>query len=96
MDKIAILSLLLVCALAIAASPARADSGANKSSSSTATQSRQSGASAAASVIGAIGSLVPGLITNVAPLVLLFGLGALMMPALGMSAMGLLRESRRR
>lgn len=55
----------------------------------TATQSRQS----AATMLGAIGSLVPSLISNVAPLVLLFGLGALMMPSLGM---GLLRESRRR
>ena len=64
--------------------------------SQTATQSRQSGVSAAASVLSAIGSLVPGLITNVAPLMLLFGLGALMMPSLGLGAMGLLRESRRR
>lgn len=47
-------------------------------------------------MLGTLGSLVPGLITNVAPLVLLFGLGALMMPALGLNAMGLLRESRRR
>lgn len=71
-------------------------SSAKSASSSTATQSRQSPISVAASMVGALGSLVPGLITNVAPLVLLFGIGALMMPSLGLSAMGLLRESRRR
>lgn len=68
----------------------------SSSSKSTSTQPRQSAVSSAASMLGTISSLVPGLITNVAPLVLLFGLGALMMPALGLNAMGLLRESRRR
>lgn len=52
--------------------------------------------SLAGSLIGALGNMVPGLITNVAPLVLLFGIGALMMPALGLNAAGLLRDSRRR
>ena len=71
-------------------------SSAQPSAQLKATQARQSPISTAASLVGALGSLVPGLITNVAPLVVLFGLGALMMPALGMGAMGLLRESRRR
>lgn len=70
--------------------------GGSSSKSSTATQNRQSAGSAAASFIGALGSLVPGLITNVAPLVLLVGIGALMMPSLGMSALGLLNNARRR
>lgn len=68
----------------------------SSSSSSTATQARQSPLSAAAGVLGALSSLVPGLVSNVAPLVLLLGLGAMMMPSLGLSALGLLRESRRR
>lgn len=91
---------VIVCPISISASESSSSNSKSSSNnhnhnhySPTATQSR---ASSAASMIGAIGSLVPGLITNVAPLVLLFGLGALMMPSLGMNAMGLLRESRRR
>lgn len=99
---VVVLSLAATLALVLAASGAESSStspGAaqqQQQHKSTATQARQSPISAAASVIGALGSLVPGLVTNVAPLVLLFGLGALMMPSLGLSAMGLLRESRRR
>ncbi|KAG9510650.1 hypothetical protein GZH46_00799 [Fragariocoptes setiger] len=67
--------------------------GADKSSNSqTATQSRQS---TAATILGTIGTMVPGIISNMAPLVLLFGLGALMVPALGLGALGMLREGRR-
>lgn len=69
-------------------------------SSTAAGQSRGGPVAAATGVLNAlstIGGLIPGLITNVAPLMLLFGLGALMMPGLGLGgAMNLLRESRRR
>lgn len=67
-----------------------------KTATTTATQARQSPLSTASSIVGAVGSLLPNLVANAAPLVLLFGLGALMMPALGLNAMGLLREGRRR
>lgn len=95
--RIVILAACGVCwVLAHASTLECASDSAPGPAKTTATQARQSPVSAAASVIGALGSLVPGLLTNVAPLVVLFGLGALMMPALGMGAMGLLRESRRR
>ncbi|RWS31816.1 hypothetical protein B4U80_02597 [Leptotrombidium deliense] len=58
--------------------------------------SRQSGISAAAGsagILSTIGSLIPGGLGSVVPLVLLFGLGALMVPALGLGL--LLREGRR-
>lgn len=64
-------------------------------SAASAAANRQSPASFASSLIGALGSMVPGLITNVAPLVVLFGLGALMMPALGLSAASLTQSRRR-
>lgn len=59
-------------------------------------QQRQAGLSLAGSLLTAVTNMVPNLITNVAPLVLLFGIGALMMPALGLGSAGLLRDSRRR
>jgi len=58
---------------------------------------RQSGAAAALSgsgILSTLGSMVPGVVSNMLPLVLLFGLGALMVPALGLGL--LLREGRRR
>ncbi|RWS09113.1 hypothetical protein B4U79_06886 [Dinothrombium tinctorium] len=57
--------------------------------------SRQSGLSAATGtgILSTIGSLIPGGLGSVVPLVLLFGLGALMVPALGLGL--LLREGRR-
>lgn len=84
-----VLVLVLATQLSISALASESKSA---SSSQTSTQPRQS----ASSVLSTLGMLVPGLISSVAPLVLLFGIGAMMMPALGMSAMGLLRESRRR
>lgn len=55
--------------------------------------SRQTGLGAASGVLGAIGSMFPAVVSNMLPLVLLFGLGALMVPALGLGL--LLREGRR-
>jgi len=57
---------------------------------------RQSGAAAAltgSGILSTLGSMVPGVVSNMLPLVLLFGLGALMVPALGLGL--LLREGRR-
>jgi len=45
-------------------------------------------------ILSALGSMVPGVVSNMLPLVLLFGLGALMVPALGLGL--LLREGKRR
>jgi len=56
--------------------------------------SRQTGiGTGLAGVLGAVGSMLPSVVSNLAPLVLLFGLGALMVPALGLGL--LLREGRR-
>lgn len=44
-------------------------------------------------ILSAIGSMFPSMVGNMLPLVLLFGLGALMVPALGLGL--LLREGRR-
>ena len=62
------------------------------SSSVAAGTSRQTGLGATG-VLGAIGSMFPAVMSNMLPLVLLFGLGALMVPALGLGL--LLREGRR-
>jgi len=45
-------------------------------------------------ILSTLGSLVPGVVSNLLPMVFLFGLGALMVPALGLGL--LLREGRRR
>lgn len=66
------------------------------SSTTTATQARQSSAATATSLIGAIGSLIPGFITNVAPLVVGLLPLALALPYLSAAATSLLREARRR
>ncbi|XP_053207780.1 uncharacterized protein LOC128391847 [Panonychus citri] len=52
---------------------------------------RQAGS--ATGIVSLISSMIPGAIGNVLPMVLLFGLGALMVPALGLGL--LLREGRR-
>ena len=100
---LALLSLGALLSLASASS-----SGASNSSSSSgaagskALQARQSPGSAAVAVAQALGSLLPGLISQVSPFVLLLGLGALMMPqlsslGLGLNSMGVFaRDSRRR
>jgi len=44
-------------------------------------------------ILSTLGSLVPGVVSNLLPMVFLFGLGALMVPALGLGL--LLREGRR-
>jgi hypothetical protein len=59
-------------------------------------QSRQGGLATGVTgsgLLSAIGSVIPGMMGNMLPLVLLFGLGALMVPALGLGL--LLREGRR-
>lgn len=105
MKKIVIFGLLFLAGLLLLVSQTLASSSSSASSTSNhsgspgksqVSQPRQSAVSAAASLVGALGSMVPCLITNVAPLLVLFGIGALMMPSLGMGAMGLLREARRR
>ena len=82
-------------ALAIASGPpaAATHSGSAVPASATAGTSRQTGLAAASGVLGAIGSMFPTVVSNMLPLVLLFGLGALMVPALGLGL--LLREGRR-
>jgi hypothetical protein len=79
-------------ALAIASgSPAAATHSASAVTSANAGTSRQTGLGTG--VLGAIGSMFPAVVSNMLPLVLLFGLGALMVPALGLGL--LLREGRR-
>ncbi|XP_074594564.1 uncharacterized protein LOC141849947 isoform X2 [Brevipalpus obovatus] len=66
------------------------------SSSQSAGTNRQAGASTAltgSGIISALSSMIPSAIGNVLPMFLLFGLGALMVPALGLGL--LLREGRR-
>lgn len=66
-------------------------------SSQSAGTNRQAGASTAVTgsgIISALSSMLPSAIGNVLPMFLLFGLGALMVPALGLGL--LLREGRRR
>lgn len=77
-------------------SPSSSSQKISPSSASTATQARQSTAASASSLIGAIGSLIPGFITNVAPLVMGLLPLALAMPYLSAAATSLLREARRR
>jgi len=78
-------SALLTCSICLAANaPANA---ANNNP-------RQVGAAATGSgILSAIGSMMPGMMGNMMPLIILFGLGALMVPALGLGL--LLREGRR-
>lgn len=70
---------MAICAICLASTTSK--------QTSTATQ-RQTGAAGAltgSGILGALGSMVPGVVSNMLPLVLLFGLGALMVPALGKS-----------
>jgi len=66
----------------------------NKQNTATQRQSGVAGALTGSGILSTLGSMVPGVVSNMLPLVLLFGLGALMVPALGLGL--LLRESRRR
>jgi len=65
----------------------------NKQNTATQRQSGVAGALTGSGILSTLGSMVPGVVSNMLPLVLLFGLGALMVPALGLGL--LLRESRR-
>lgn len=49
---------------------------------------------ASSGVISALSSMLPGMLGNALPMAFLFGLGALLVPALGLGL--LLREGRRR
>jgi len=60
----------------------------------TATQRQGVVGPASGGILSTLGSLVPGVVSNLLPMVFLFGLGALMVPALGLGL--LLREGRRR
>jgi len=64
-----------------------------QSSSSSQRQAGVGGMAGGAGLLSTLGSMVPGVVSNMLPLVLLFGLGALMVPALGLGL--LLREGRR-
>lgn len=68
---------------------------ANQAKQQVGQQQRQAGGIGAltqSGILSTLGSMVPGVVSNMLPLVLLFGLGALVVPALGL---GLLRETRR-
>lgn len=67
---------------------------ANSPATNSNGSNRQAGAAAGTGILNVISSMIPGAIGNVLPMVLLFGLGALMVPALGLGL--LLREGRRR
>lgn len=79
--------------LAVAIATASSAAATHPVSAPSAGTSRQTGLGAASGVLGAIGSMFPAVVSNMLPLVLLFGLGALMVPALGLGL--LLREGRR-
>jgi len=69
----------------------------NAKQTQSSSSQRQAGVGAmagSAGLLSTLGSMVPGVVSNMLPLVLLFGLGALMVPALGLGL--LLREGRRR
>ena len=66
---------------------------ANSPATNSNGSNRQAGAVAGTGILNVISSMIPGAIGNVLPMVLLFGLGALMVPALGLGL--LLREGRR-
>lgn len=89
---------LTIFSLAFATLATSATSGTSASSNAPAVPTASTGTSrqtglGAASILGSIGSMFPAVMSNMIPLVLLFGLGALMVPALGLGL--LLREGRR-
>ena len=83
-------NVIVVCVAVVAAGSSTAT--ATHAVSPATGTSRQTGLGTAG-VLGAIGSMFPSVVSNMLPLVLLFGLGALMVPALGLGL--LLREGRR-
>lgn len=96
--KSLIASGIMAASLAVvvmASSPTSVSSNSAASPAVTAPTSRQTGLGAAGltGLLGAVGSMIPSAMGNMLPLVLLFGLGALMVPALGLGL--LLREGRR-
>lgn len=64
---------------------------ANQGSSSN---SNRQVAVSGSGILGTLGSMIPSVVTSMAPFVLLFGLGALLVPTLGLGL--LLREGKRR
>jgi hypothetical protein len=80
-----------VASLALASVPAAP--AAPAASPSTSRQTGLAGLGGPSGILSAIGSMFPSMMGNMLPLVLLFGLGALMVPALGLGL--LLREGRR-
>lgn len=94
--KVLIVSSILVASVAMAmATGSVATENKETSKPAAATPvARQTGLGAAGTgLLGAIGSMFPSVMSNMLPLVVLFGLGALMVPALGLGL--LLREGRR-
>jgi len=88
--------IVIVISLAVSIALCYASSNNAPATSSKSQASGRQGAGAAitgAGVLNALSSMVPGVVSNMLPLVLLFGLGALMVPALGLGL--LLREGRR-
>jgi len=83
---------LVSLTILVAVSVAMATAGTEAATKSNAPAARQN-AIGASGIFSAITSMLPSAFGNMLPLVVLFGLGALMVPALGLGL--LLREGRR-